>query len=33
MPMTGKALDGLKGRLSGSDEEKKTPKAEEDVDF
>ena len=33
MPMTGKALDGLKGRLSGTDEEKKTPKAEEDVDF
>ena len=32
-PMTGKALDGLKGRLTGTDEEKKTPKAEEDVDF
>lgn len=33
MPMSGKILDGLKGRLSDSDKEKKTPKADEDVDF
>ena len=33
MPMSGKVLDGLKSRLSDSDKEKKTPKADEDVDF
>ena len=33
LPMSGKALDTLKGKLSGSDEEEKTPPAKEDIDF
>ncbi len=33
LPMSGKVLDTLKGKLSGSDDEKKTPPAKEDIDF
>ena len=32
MPMSGKVLDTLKGKLSGNEEEK-TPPAKEDIDF
>ena len=33
LSISGKSLDILKGKLSENDESKKTPKADEDVDF
>lgn len=33
LPMSGKAIDVLKGKLSGENKEEKTPPAKEDIDF